>query len=181
MTLAQKKWSPSVLANIIDTEIRKGLRAFLLGGLISCGLFYQQAQAAGITGDITFTGTVNLNTTSAGTATQVTAWHGLAAGNPQVQDVDGDFATFVTPGDGVTFVHLWSFNSGAIPSFWSVDGFTFDLTSSSIASPRPSNAVTRFQDTVLIRPLACSISPRRIRRRMRNSHFPPPARPCQSR
>jgi hypothetical protein len=142
LTLAQKKWSPSVLANIIDTEIRKGLRAFLLGGLISCGLFYQQAQAAGITGDITFTGTVNLNTTSAGTATQVTAWHGLAAGNPQVQDVDGDFATFVTPGDGVTFVHLWSFNSGAIPSFWSVDGFTFDLTSSSIASPRPSNAVT---------------------------------------
>jgi hypothetical protein len=76
----------------------------------------------------------------------VADWHGLSTtpsfGLPQVQDVDGDFATFVTPGDGVTFFHPWSFNSGAIPSFWSVDGFTFDLTSSSIASPRPSNAVT---------------------------------------
>jgi hypothetical protein len=122
----------------MDTEILKWLRAFLLGGLISCGLFYQQAQAAGITGDITFTGTVNLDTASAGTATMVTGWHGLSttpsSGLPQVQDVDGDFATFVTPGDGVTFVHPWSFNSGAIASFWSVDGFTFDLTSSSIPS-----------------------------------------------
>jgi hypothetical protein len=138
LTPAQKKWSPSVLVYIMDTEIQKDLRAFLLGALISCGLFYQQAQAAGVTGDITFTGTVNLNTTSAGTATMVTGWHGLSttpsSGLPQVQDVDGDFATFVTAGDGVTFVHPWSFNSGAIASFWSVDGFTFDLISSSIPS-----------------------------------------------
>ncbi len=146
LTPQDKKWSPSILVYIMDTEIQKRLRAFLLGGLISCGLFYQQAQAAGVTGDITFTGTVNLDTASAGTATMVTGWHGLSttptSGLPQVQDAEGDFATFVTPGDGVTFFHPWSFNSGAILSFWSVDGFTFDLTSSSIASPRPSNAVT---------------------------------------
>jgi hypothetical protein len=130
----------------MDTRIQRGLRAFLLGGLISCGLFYQQAQAAGITGAITFTGTVNLDTTSAGTATMVTGWHGLSttpiSGLPQVQDAAGDFGTFITAGDGVLFHAPWSFNSGAIPSFWSVDGFTFDLTNSSITLPRPSNAVT---------------------------------------
>jgi hypothetical protein len=130
----------------MDTQIQRGLRAFLLGGLISCGLFYQQAQAAEVTGAITFTGTVNLDTTSAGTATKVTGWHGLSttpsSGLPQVQDAEGDFGTFVTAGDGVLFHAPWSFNSGAIASFWSVDGFTFDLLSSSIASPRPSNAVT---------------------------------------
>jgi hypothetical protein len=130
----------------MDTQIQRGLRAFLLGGLISCGLFYQQAQAAGVTGAITFTGTVNLDTTLAGTATKVTGWLGLSttpsSGLPQVQDAEGDFGTFVTAGDGVLFHAPWSFNSGAIASFWSVDGFTFDLLSSSIASPRPSNAVT---------------------------------------
>jgi hypothetical protein len=138
LTLVQKKWSPGLLAKIMDTQIQRGLRAFLLGGLISCGLFYQQAQAAGITGAITFTGTVNLDTISAGTATKVTGWHGLSttptSGLPQVQDAEGDFATFVTAGDGVLFHAPWSFSSGAIASFWSVDGFTFDLISSSIPS-----------------------------------------------
>jgi hypothetical protein len=139
----QKKWSPEIIENIKAMQIHKGLRGFLLGGLISCGLFYQQAQAAEITGDITFTGTVTLDTSSAGTATMVKTWSGLGGvGLPAVQDADGDFATFVTPGDGVTFFHPWSFNSGAISSFWSVDGFTFDLTSSSIITPRPSNAVS---------------------------------------
>ena len=130
----------------MNIRSRTGIGAFLVAGVISCGLFYQQVQAAGVTGAITFTGTVNLDTTSAGTATKVTGWHGLSttpsAGLPQVQDADGDFGTFVTPGDGVAFHAPWSFNSGAISSFWSVDGFTFDLTSSSITPPRPSNAVT---------------------------------------
>ncbi len=127
----------------MGTQIQKGLSAFLLGGLISCGLFYQQAQAAGITGDITFTGTVTLNSSSAGTASMVTGWFGIGgSGLPAVQDADGDFATSgVMPGNGVTFHAPWSFNSGPISSFWSVDGFTFDLTSSSITLPRPSNAV----------------------------------------
>jgi hypothetical protein len=117
----------------MDTQIQKGLRAFLLGGLISCGLFYQQAQAAAITGDITFTGTVTLDTSSAGTATMVTGWHGIGGvGVPAVQTVDGTFGNFIAPGGGVTFHAPWSFNSGAISSFWTVNGFTFDLTSSAI-------------------------------------------------
>jgi hypothetical protein len=113
-------------------QVHKGVWAFLIGGLISCGLFYQQAQAAQITGAITFAGTVTLDTSSAGTATMVTGWFGIGgSGLPAVQDSDGDFGT-VTPGSGVTFHAPWSFNSGAIPTFWTVDGFTFDLTSSAI-------------------------------------------------
>jgi hypothetical protein len=117
----------------------KTIPALWVIGLVSCGLFGQQAQAAPVTGNITFTGTVSLDTASAGTATMVilNGWHGLAPGGlPQVQFGDGSFDTtpghFVTPGDGVTFASPWSFNSGAIPNFWSVDGFTFDLTSSAI-------------------------------------------------
>jgi hypothetical protein len=131
---------------MIRKEIQKTVWALFAVGLVSCGLFCQQAQAAVVTGDITFTGTVTLDTVSAGTATMVTGWHGLSitpsSGLPQVQDVDGDFATFVTAGDGVAFHAPWSFTSGSVPSFWSVDGFTFDLTSSSITLPRPSNAVS---------------------------------------
>ena len=92
------------------------------------------APPAPIVGNITFTGSVTLDATTVNTATMVTSWRGLAlGGKPQVQTRDGDFATFVTPGDATTFQAPWSFNSGAIPSFWVVDGFTFDLTTSAIA------------------------------------------------
>jgi hypothetical protein len=116
-------------------KIRNAIWGSIAAVLLNFGLFCQQAQAAGITGDITFTGTVALDTSSAGTATMVTAWTGLGLGGlPQVQNADGDLGTFAAPGHAVTFAAPWSFSSGAVPSFWSVDGFTFDLTSSSIVS-----------------------------------------------
>jgi hypothetical protein len=117
-------------------KLQKAIWGFFAAALLSGGLFCQQAEAAGsINGNITFAGTITLDTSSAGTATMVTGWHGLAFGDdPQAESVDGNFATFVTPGDGLEFHAPWSFNSGAIPSFWSVEGFTFDLTSSAIPS-----------------------------------------------
>jgi hypothetical protein len=122
--------------------IRNAVWGSIAAVLLNFGLFCQQVQAAEITGDITFTGTVALDTSSAGTATMVTAWSGLGMGGlPQVQNADADFGTFVTAGDAVTFHAPWSFTSLAIPSFWSVDGFTFDLISSSISN-QPSGAVT---------------------------------------
>jgi hypothetical protein len=121
--------------------LNKTILAVLVSGLISCALFGQQAQAVPmvqVSGHITFAGTVTLNTTSAATATAVVAggWHGAAGtGNPEVMSRDGDFATFVANGAPVTFTALqWNFNSGAIPSFWAVGGFTFNLTSSVITS-----------------------------------------------
>jgi len=96
-----------------------------------------------MTGNITFAGSVELNSSDANAATQVTAWHGLATGDkPQVQSHDGNFSPFVTNGDGVTFFAPWNFNSGPIPNFWSVDGFTFSLTSSSITPDQDPNSVT---------------------------------------
>jgi len=63
----------------------------------------------------------------------VTGWHGLGAGGlPQVLSHDGSFNGFVTDGDAVTIAFPWSFNSGAVPNFWRVDGFVFNLTTSSI-------------------------------------------------
>ena|ERR1700720_1741556 len=123
-------------------KIQKILWGVFTAALISCGLLSQQTQAAEITGNITFGGSVALDTPSAAIATTVTAWTGLGLGGlPQVESDDGGFATFVTAGDPVTFHAGWPFTSGAIPSFWSVDGFTFDLTSSSISS-QGSGAVT---------------------------------------
>src|SRR4249920_2377063 len=107
------------------------ITVLIAAAFISAGV---TLHAAGITGEITFTGGVSLDTKSAGTATMVTAWHGFGGvGNPVVVDADGDFLLFVTP--GVTtgaFQAPWSFNSGPVPAFWSAGGFTFDLTSSEI-------------------------------------------------
>jgi hypothetical protein len=109
-------------------------KTILMTAIITCGLFCQHVQASQITGNITFTGSCTLNTNSAGTATMVTGWHGLGAGGlPQVMSHDGSFNGSVTDGDSVTIAFPWSFNSGAVPNFWQVDGFVFNLTSSSIA------------------------------------------------
>jgi len=128
----------------------KTILAVLAIGLFSIGFFCQQAQAAPINGSITFAGSVELNTSSAATATGVilNGWHGGSttpiSGAPQVQSRDGDFATFVTVGDGTAFASPWSFNSGAVSSFWSVDGFTFDLISSAITSQGGTPGSTGF-------------------------------------
>ena len=124
--------------------------------LLSASFLCHQAQAQGpITGHITWAGSVELDTTSAATATQVTAWHGTSTtpimGAPKVQSVDGDLATFINTGDGTAFHAPWSFNTSLpIMSFWSVDGFTFDLTASAIppggqgGTPPNSGFVTSF-------------------------------------
>jgi len=109
--------------------------AIALLSALSCRQAEAQAPPP-IVGNITFAGTVSLNMTTVNTATMVTAWHGLATGDkPQVQSHDGSFNGFVTDGDGTTFQAPWSFNippAGQINSFWSVDGFTFDLLTSHI-------------------------------------------------
>jgi hypothetical protein len=90
------------------------------------------AQAVPITGDITFAGGVQLDTSSAGTATEVLSWTGPGGtGEPIVISDDGSFSG-IAPGTQVTFASPWLFNSGAVAALWSVGGFTFDLTSSHI-------------------------------------------------
>jgi len=89
------------------------------------------AQAVPITGNIGFSGAVELNTTTANTATEATAWYNTVAASPS-----GSFLGIVSQGAAVSMTGAtpWSFNSGALANFWTVDGFTFNLVSSSIFS-----------------------------------------------
>ena len=99
------------------------------------------AQAVPISGNITFAGGVELNTSSAGTATEVLAFTGPGgSGSPTVISSDGSFSS-IAPGSTATFASDWFFNSGAVSSLWSVGGFTFDLTSSHIVFQGGSPAI----------------------------------------
>ena len=89
------------------------------------------ANAIPISGDITFAGGVTLDTDSAETATEVTAWTGAGGvGSPVVISASQSFSGLAD--SAATFTAPWFFNSGAVASLWSVGGFTFDLTSSHI-------------------------------------------------
>ena len=98
--------------------------------------FSANVQANQINGSITFGGNATLDA-DASVATEVLSWHGFGnTGSPFVTGASYDFATFITPGPltTVAIVAPWSFNSGPISSFWTVGGFTFNLTSSTISS-----------------------------------------------
>jgi len=100
----------------------------LVAGLLSGGLLCQQLQALPITGNITFKGGVNLDSGDVGTADAVSAWI-----SPTVESRDGTFASFISAGAAVTMTAPWVFDpSVPLPALWSVGGFTFDLTSSTI-------------------------------------------------
>ena len=81
-----------------------------------------------ITGNIGFSVAVQINSGSVQTATGATGWFSTV-----VNATSGSFVS-VANGSSVTMAPTWSFASTALPSFWSVGGFTFDLASSTISS-----------------------------------------------
>ncbi len=89
-----------------------------------------------INGAITFSGGAVLNSVNINTATGVASWV-----NPIVSSRDGDFIGFANVGGNVALVAPWSFNSGAINNFWSVGGFSFDLTSSTTFLKTANNLI----------------------------------------
>lgn len=104
-------------------------RLMTIAGAIAISLTVTQtSQAAPITGNIGFSGSFQLNSGSVATATTAIHWFGMAVtlGNT----TSGSF-TNVPGGTSVTLASPWSFTSGPIANFWSVGGFTFNLTSSS--------------------------------------------------
>ena len=109
----------------------KTILVFFALGLISCALCVQQAQA-NINGSITFTGGVELDTTTVNTATKVISWLDENNAMPTVQSASGDFAGLVGATAVFTPFTQWSFTSGPIALFWQVDGFTFSLIASNI-------------------------------------------------
>jgi hypothetical protein len=125
----------------IDKTIKRTLFAAvaLLGAGVTLygahGLMASEPQtapmAAPITGTITIRGGAHPNTTSVNTATQVTNWLNGNNQPPTVVSRSGSFAS-VSVGAAVTMAAPWNFNSGSLPALWSVGGFTFNLTASSI-------------------------------------------------
>ncbi len=112
----------------------KKLGKILLAIALATFISSEAIQAAQVNGTIGFTGTVSLNTGSAGTASAATAWHWFATtGDPIVALASQDFAGL---DNGAHHAHwpAMSFNSGPVPSFWSVGGFVFDLSSSTITN-----------------------------------------------
>jgi PEP-CTERM motif len=108
---------------------RKTILAVLsigLSGTVLC----PWAQAAPITGRIDFgAGTVTYDTNSLATAKQVNTWT-----NVQVTLTSGDFSS-VALGTQVNVAAPWIFNpSTATTPFWSVGGFTFNLSSSVVVA-----------------------------------------------
>jgi hypothetical protein len=90
----------------------------------------QTGQAVPITGNIGFSGVVQLDTGDASTATEALSWE-----NQVVGATSGAF-TGISEGTAVAIAAPWSFNSGPINDFWTVGGFTFNLLSSSIIGTR---------------------------------------------
>ncbi len=112
--------------------MKKSLKTLsvLAAVLAGCALLCQQAQAGLMAGSIEFGGLCALDNPSLGSALGVTAW-----GTVKVGVATGDFATFVNSGDVAAFHAPWRFNLiNPIPGFWSVDGFTFNLNTSSVQS-----------------------------------------------
>ncbi len=91
------------------------------------------ATAATISGSISIKGGAQLNPANVNTATKVTGWLNGSHLPPTVVSRSGDFATYVNVGAAVTMNAPWIFNpSTGLPGLWSVGGFTFDLTTSTI-------------------------------------------------
>ncbi|MDR3457697.1 MAG: hypothetical protein P4N60_09640 [Verrucomicrobiae bacterium] len=88
----------------------------------------QTAQAVPITGNVGFSGAVQLNTDNVQTATEALTWV-----NPVVNGASGSFSG-IAQGTPVTLAIPWFFNSGALNNFWMVGGFTFNLLSSHVYS-----------------------------------------------
>ena len=112
-------------------KIMKNTFIVFAGAAVLTVALTQTDQAVPITGNIGFSGTADLNAHSVNTATAVVAggW-----GNTTVGSDSGSFAFIPTLTPVVMTSSQWNFVSGALPAFWSVGGFTFDLASSSIFS-----------------------------------------------
>ena len=89
-------------------------------------------EAAPINGTITIRGGAELNTGSVNTATRVIGWLNGNGAAPTVVSRSGSF-TVVSARATVTMAAPWNFGSG-LPALWSVGGFQFDLTSSTIVT-----------------------------------------------
>jgi hypothetical protein len=125
-------------------NLTKTILAVLTTGLLSCGLFSQQAQATAINGNINFAGSVQFDTNSLATATTVMTWFDINGNGGFSNVVPGGTGNFagIPAGTQATMGQPWIFSpSTPTPGLWSVGGFTFDLLSSTIVTQNASTLV----------------------------------------
>jgi len=116
-------------------NLTKTLLAVLAAGLVSTALSTQEAQAAQIHGRLDLAGSVMFDSSALQNVTQVVEWRDIFghSGFSNVAAFNGSYSGFVSLGDQATMATPWIFNpSTATPGLWSVDGFTFDLTSATV-------------------------------------------------
>jgi hypothetical protein len=105
------------------------------GALLVCAAFGDMAMANSIDGSLTFTGGATINSSTANTATGVSAWQLMPT--TLVSD-SGTFASLPTPLPDATILAPWTFGTPVSPTvftdFISIGSFTFDLESSAIVS-----------------------------------------------
>ncbi len=98
-------------------------------GLLGFGFISHQAKADQINGEINIQGQAIYDTGNIDTANAVNSWVGAT-----VSTVTLDLDTFINPSMSVTMASPWTFDpSTATSGLWSVGGFTFNLTSSTIS------------------------------------------------
>jgi hypothetical protein len=109
---------------------RTGILLSLVATILLC-LVGRQACATQIQGNINFGGVVTFDTMSLATATTVDLWN-----LSYVLQRQGDFIPYTSFQQSVTMSSSpWVFDpSAALPSFWMVGGFTFDLTSAVVVT-----------------------------------------------
>jgi protein with PEP-CTERM/exosortase system signal len=111
--------------------------------MLTCGVFVSHVQAVPITGQISFSGRVALNNTSLLAATKVNTWRTITNQNPgfcNAFGVDGSFTGMT----GLAAMSPWTFGvvlGGAQPTLWSIGGFTFNLSSSTVTMRNATDLV----------------------------------------
>jgi hypothetical protein len=114
-------------------HISKTILAALAIGLLSCGLFSQQAQAAQVTGEIHMAGDVVFNSVDLSSSTAIALWISAAntPGKATTFGATGDFAVIPT-GTEADMTQPWIFSpSTPTAPLWTIPafGFSFDLAS----------------------------------------------------
>jgi hypothetical protein len=118
----------------------KKLARYIILAVVA-GVMAQTLQAGLITRGVGFEGSVTIDTSSVGTATEITGWiNPIVAPSPP----SGTFALApyaLTPGMPATFTsQIWAFGSNTpITNFWNVGGFKFELLSWRIVAQDPGS------------------------------------------
>ena len=116
-------------------NLTKTILTLITAGLVLTIVSTQEAQAAKITGRLDIAGSALFDSSALQSVTQVVTWRDIFGnlGFSNVASVTGSYVGLVGLGDEVTMATPWIFTpSTNTPGLWSVDGFTFNLTSATV-------------------------------------------------